>query len=187
MASLWRKPRASSKSSSGVFPGVRMVTARGFSIGGFDEDKDEDEANDLLQDMFVRLWVKKTSIGKIGNVKVYFYTSIRSIVFNYLRRIKNQDAKLDSMLSIDVDIQFSAEDIITEKETNLKLKKTIATALNRLPLRQREIMYLRFYESLDYSQIVEITGIKYQSVVNHIHRAVQSLREEFKETDMIAA
>jgi RNA polymerase sigma factor (sigma-70 family) len=141
--------------------------------------KNEEEANDLLQDMFVKLWLKKESIGKIDNVKSYFYTAIRSIALNYIRQVKLRESKLDDLASI-IDIQFSAEDIITEKETSLKLKKTITAALNKLPSRQREIIYLRFYESLDYTQIVEVTGIKYQSVVNHIHRAVQSLREDYR-------
>jgi len=140
--------------------------------------RNEEEANDLLQDMFVKLWLKKESIGKIDNVKSYFYTAIRSIALNYIRQVKLRESKLDDLTS--VDIQFSAEDIMTEKETSLKLKNTIAAALNKLPSRQREIIYLRFYESLDYAQIVEVTGIKYQSVVNHIHRAVQSLREDYR-------
>ena len=140
--------------------------------------KDEDQANDLLQDMFIKLWLKKTSIGKIENVKSYFYTSIRSIALNHIRRTKLQDTKLASLIF--ADIQFSAEDVITERESNIRLKAVISNALNRLPPRQKEVIYLRFYESMDYNQIVDITGIKYQSVINHVHRAIQTLRDEFR-------
>jgi len=153
-----------------LYPGL-FIYAKGIL-------KDEDQANDLLQDMFIKLWLKRTSIGKIENVKSYFYTSIRSIAFNYIRRTKLEDTKLASLIF--ADIQFSAEDIITERESNLKLKAVISNALNNLPSRQKEIIYLRFYESMDYNQIVDVTGIKYQSVVNHVHRAVQTLREEFR-------
>lgn len=140
--------------------------------------KDEQIANDLLQDMFVKLWVKKDVIGEIVNVKAYFFTTARSITLNYIKRLKTQDKYLEE--AIFADVEFSAEEIITERETNLSIKRTITSALDKLPLRQREIVYLRFYEDMDYNQIVEVTGIKYQSVINHIYRAVQTLREDFR-------
>ena len=153
-----------------LYPGL-FVYAKGIL-------KDGDQANDLLQDMFIKLWLKKKSIGKIENVKSYFYTSVRSITLNHIRRTKLQDTKLASLIF--TDIQFSAEDIITEEESNRKLKIVISNALNKLPSRQKEIVFLRFYEDMDYNQIVGVTGIKYQSVINHVYKAVQTLREEFR-------
>jgi RNA polymerase sigma factor (sigma-70 family) len=140
--------------------------------------RDEQLANDLLQDMFVKLWVKKESIGEILNVQAYFFTAARSITLNFIKKEKNAGRKLDQMAFID--LQISVEELITEKESELKLKRTINSALEKLPVRQREILYLKFYEDLDYNQIVSVTGIKYQSVINHIYRAVQALREDFR-------
>ena len=56
-----------------------------------------------------------------------------------------------------------------------------------MPSKQREIIHLSFFESLNYNQIADITGIKYQSVVNHVYRAVQLLRAEFKVSDNVVA
>lgn len=147
--------------------------------------KDEDVTHDLVQELFIKLWTKKAIIGQIANVKAYFYRATRSIVINHLRSIKNQESKLNSMVS--VDIQFSAEDIITTEETSLELKRSIEGALNKLPSRQREIIYLRFYEDMDYTQIVAVTGIKYQSVVNHVYRAVQVMRDSLTATGKLTA
>jgi len=147
---------------------------------------DEQVANDLLQDMFVRLWMKKSEIGGIANVKAYFFTAARSIAFNFLKREKSIGKRLDELAFIDV--QISAEELITQKETSQKLKRTLNSALDKLPVRQREILYLKYYENMDYDQIVSVTGIKYQSVVNHIYRAVQTLREDFRyESDLRVA
>jgi len=139
---------------------------------------DEEIANDLLQDMFVKLWMKRDRIGSIMNVKAYFFTSARSVALDFIKRSKKLDKKLDELTFLDV--QISVEEVITERETNLQLKHTISSALDKLPVRQREILYLRFYEDMDYNQIVSITGIKYQSVINNIYRAVQTLRESFR-------
>ena len=60
-------------------------------------------------------------------------------------------------------------------------------ALNRLPTRQREMVYLNFYENLNYNEIVMQTGIQYQSVVNHVHRAVKVLRTHLKSKENVFA
>ncbi|MBC8054202.1 MAG: sigma-70 family RNA polymerase sigma factor [Sphingobacteriaceae bacterium] len=140
--------------------------------------KDDQVADDLLQEVFLKFWSKRNQIGVINNISSYFYQSTRFIVINYLRDIKNQQLKLDQMP--EPDIQFSSEEIIMERESSRQLKYVIQTLLNSLPARQREIVYLRFYEECSYEQIVQITGIRYQSVVNHIYRAVQTMREGFE-------
>jgi DNA-directed RNA polymerase specialized sigma24 family protein len=48
--------------------------------------------------------------------------------------------------------------------------------LYTLPSRPREIIYLKYYEEMEYPKIAQLTGIKYQSVVNHVFRALQTLR-----------
>jgi len=153
-----------------LYPGL-FIYAKGIL-------KDDDAADDLVQDLFVKLWTKKSSIGKIGNVKGYFYSSLRCMAINYLKSRKNMAT--NSLMVAPEDMQLSAESLITGKEEEMKLTKIMEAALNRLPSRQREIVYLRFYEDLEYTQIVEVTGVKYQSVINHIYRAMQFLREEFK-------
>ncbi len=147
--------------------------------------KDEDMTNDLVQDLFVKLWVKKGSIGHIENVKAYFYRAARSLSINLLRSLKTQQSRLGNFSSDE--IQFSMEDLIIAEEQNVSLKKAVHEALNKLPSKQREIIHLSFFESLNYNQIADITGIKYQSVVNHVYRAVQLLRAEFKVSDNVVA
>lgn len=143
--------------------------------------KDEELADDVIQETFIRLWLKKEIIGKIDNVNGYFFAAIRSMCCNYLRNIKNLETKKEALVFLD--IQDSIEDIITKKEVILKQRQVIEAALSKLPARQREIMRLRFFESLNCSEIGKVTGIKYQSVANHMYRAVQTLRELYTSED----
>ena len=46
--------------------------------------KDEDVADDLLEDLFVESWQNKLQIGSIADVKAYFHTSVRSMIINYV-------------------------------------------------------------------------------------------------------
>ncbi|WP_269415292.1 RNA polymerase sigma factor [Pedobacter rhodius] len=136
--------------------------------------KDEDLSDDLLQDLFVRFWERKTKIGPLQNVKAYFIKSTRSIVLNHIKSAKLKQDKLDVLP--EPDFQFSGEELIIFEEKELALKQLIYKAINTLPSKQKEIIYMRFYEDMEYNQIAEITGIRYQSVINHVYRAIQVLR-----------
>ena len=77
-----------------------------------------------------------------------------------------------------VDIQFTAEELITNQETERFKNKNISKLLNKLPKRQKEAIYLKYYSGLKAKEISEIMGINYQSVVNNLHKAIKSLKEE---------
>jgi RNA polymerase sigma factor (sigma-70 family) len=139
--------------------------------------KDEDIAADLLQELFVKLWQKRNRVGVLRNVKAYFFTAARSMAINYFRQVKSQSIRIENYTPVEMD--FSAEDIIISAENDTNLKSVMTNALNTLPARQREIIYLKYYEEMDYQKIAEVTGIQYQSVINHVFRALQTLRTAF--------
>jgi RNA polymerase sigma factor (sigma-70 family) len=143
--------------------------------------KEEELADDLLQDVFFKIWTKRAQIGAIKNVKAYFFTAARSTAINHFRQRKLIAERLARFPA--PEMEFNREDIIIADENNAELKLAMAVALNNLPARQREILYLKFYEDMDYSKIADVTGIKYQSVVNHVFRAIQTLRSVFKQQE----
>jgi RNA polymerase sigma factor (sigma-70 family) len=145
--------------------------------------KDDELMYDILQETFIRLWLKKESLGSIENVEAYFYVVMRSFCLVSLQNTKAIEAKKQTITFLDS--EDSIEDVITQREFDLRQRRIIDGALNKLPARQREIMQLRFFESLNYSEIGEVTGIKYQSVVNHMYRAVQTLRELYSSEDQL--
>src|ERR1700712_2574158 len=69
--------------------------------------KDEDISQDILQDLFIKLWERRESIGPIQNVKVYFFKTARSLAFNYLKNPRNNHMPIvEGMLT---DFVFSEE------------------------------------------------------------------------------
>jgi len=147
--------------------------------------KDDDLADDLLQDLFIKFWQNRLRIGSLTNVKSYFYRSTRSMVLNHIKSTQLKEAKLEAMP--EPDLEFSKEELMLSQEFNAELKDLMVVALNKLPAKQREVIHMRFYENMEYNQIAEITGIRYQSVVNHVYRAVQLLRDVCTLTDIYAA
>jgi len=136
--------------------------------------KDEDAAQDILQDLFVKFWERKERFGPIQNVKYYFFKSARSQAINYLKSYRPE--LLDVQHHKQLDIEFSTEDILVNREMGQEAQLALTMALNTLPKRQKEMIFLRYFDNWNYDQIAEVTGLQYQSVVNHVHRGISQLR-----------
>ncbi|MDP2335302.1 MAG: RNA polymerase sigma factor, partial [Bacteroidota bacterium] len=75
------------------------------------------------------------------------------------------------------ELEFSAEYQLIEFEHNEELRIKLTNALNNLPRKQKEAVYLRFNESLDYPEIAIILGITIESVRKQVYRALKTVRE----------
>src|SRR5579859_4863386 len=137
--------------------------------------QDGELAGDAVQELFVRLWVRRESIGPMRKVKPYFFTALRRQVLNELRDKQVRALKISGLPSPDID--FSPEEIVVRNEEYEKLQARIAALLNELPKRQKEVIYLHYFEEMDYTQIAEVMGIHYQSVLNLTQKALQKLRQ----------
>ena len=138
--------------------------------------KDEDVASDLVQDLFVRMWTKRSKIGNIDCVNQYFMISAKSIVFNHLKKRSIFTVSLQETSSTLCDP--SPENVMIEKETDLLHIKNFNTALSNLPHRQREVLVMKYHLGYSYGEIEEKTGIRYQSIANHLYRATIKLKSD---------
>lgn len=131
-------------------------------------------AHECVQQLFYQLWVGKNNISEVTHIKAYLFKALRV-------SLQKEKKYHQRFLHLDVSPQpvtFSPEEILLEDETYDIRRRKIADVLNMLPKRQREMVYLKYYENLSYQQIAEVLGMNYQSVVNAVFRAIQRLREE---------
>jgi RNA polymerase sigma factor (sigma-70 family) len=137
--------------------------------------RDGELANDAVQELFVRLWVRRGSIGPMRRVKPYFFTALRRQILNQLRNTQARALKINGLPGPDID--FSPEEIVVRNEEYENLQSRVMALLNDLPKRQKEVIYLHYFEEMDYVQIAEVMGINYQSVLNLTQKAMQKLRQ----------
>jgi RNA polymerase sigma factor (sigma-70 family) len=136
--------------------------------------QDGELAGDAVQELFVKVWVKRATIGPLQRVKPYFFTALRRQILNQLRNLHLRELKISRMPQ--PDIGFSPEEIVVRNEEYRSLQNKITELLNDLPKRQKEVIYLHYFEEMDYTQIAAIMGIHYQSVLNLTQKALQKLR-----------
>src|ERR1700761_937751 len=137
--------------------------------------QDSQLADDAVQELFVKIWVKREVIGTVRKVKPYFFTALRRQILNQLRNLQLRELRIGALPR--PDIGFSPEEIVVRNEEYSTLQAKIATLLNELPKRQKEVIYLHYFEEMDYTQIAAVMGINYQSVLNLTQKALQKLRQ----------
>jgi len=135
---------------------------------------DHSLADDSVQELFIKIWQKRSSIGDIEKVKPFFFTSLRRQILNQLRDKRSKQQKIDSLP--EPEIEFTQEEIIIKKESDSGLKEKILQLLNTLPERQREVIYLHFFEEMPLAQVADVMSVNYQSVQNLKQRALQNMR-----------
>ncbi len=133
------------------------------------------QAQECVQDMFVTLWNRRENLSDVQQVKPYLFKALRSITHRLPLSTTDPLSRADEVPGA---MTFSPEDFLIQREDDAYRQDTLATVLNGLPPRQREAVYLKYYEDLSYQEISEVLHINYQSVVNLIYQAFQQLKQQ---------
>lgn len=136
---------------------------------------DSELVKDCIQELFFRIWKNKVDLKAISYIKSYLLKGLRRQILNVLELKCNNVDKIkleDNFL-----IEFSHEDYLIQMQNEDGLKNKVIHALNQLTKKQREAVYLRYFEDLEYTEIAEVMNINLQSVKNNVHRGIQSLRD----------
>ena len=138
---------------------------------------DPDEAEEIVQDFFVKLWTDRREIKRAATLKHYFFTSVKNRSLNYLKREKISEkvrVQLREMIETD---RLYQPDLYVESE----LQSRIKSAFGKLPVRTGEVFTLSRFKGLSNDQIAEQLHISKRTVETHISGALKILREELRD------
>lgn len=138
--------------------------------------KTDESIDDILQEVFVRIWKNRENIRTEGTFNSYIFTITKNLLFNELRsRLTDRKAK-EQIYSIAVaDEYFLCEDIGFEE-----LQDKIVLIIDELPSRQREIFNLSRTEGLSHKEIAEKLNISTKTVEYHITQAISYLKAKLE-------
>lgn len=141
---------------------------------------DRELMRDCIQEIFVDLFLKrKKKSGKITNLKSYLFVSLRNCIgkkADKTRKLKFIDEG-DDENGGPFQIEHSFLDKYIELEISNVIKKQLQSKINALPSRQKEIIYLKFEEEMDYPDIARILKISVESARKLLYRALLTLRK----------
>ena len=133
--------------------------------------RDEDEAKDAVQTIFLKLWEKSADLDDNQSIKSYLYTS----VYNYCLNIKRHQKVKERHLATARDPTYEMEDSISRNENN----QQIMASLENLPPRCRRIFIMSRLDEKKYAEIAAELGISIKTVEVQMGKALKLLRNKF--------
>ena len=132
---------------------------------------DRETLEDVIQELFTELWQKKKNT-ELQSVKAYLVQSLKYKLYKAYHKQRHQ-----FILEKEEELfELSPETFLVQQEENKEQASKILEALNKLPPRQKEIIYLKIYKGLSYEDISELMHLKYQVVRNLLCQALKTLR-----------
>jgi RNA polymerase sigma factor (sigma-70 family) len=138
-------------------------------------------AEDCIQDVFTELWEKRDTLYHIHHIKAYLIKVFRRRVISKMSKVQQQITHTAYAQEIEFNVSFSFEASLIHDEICEAHQKKLQTAVQNLTHRQREAIYLKFYEGYSYVEIAEIMTLEKSAVYSLIYKAMTQLREEMKD------
>ena len=134
--------------------------------------KNEMSANDIVQETFTKVWVKREDI-QAEKVKSYLFTTAYHTILDWIKKESRSG-----------DMEHVGEVSMSRTES-VDLKEVLNEALDKLPEVQKSVVLLRDYEGYNYAEIAEITGLNESQVKVYIFRARKALKTYIKRLDLV--
>lgn len=172
---LWHQFREGEKNALGSLFELYYddLYAYGMKLTG-----NEELVRDSIQDLFVKLWESKKRIKIVKHVKPYLIRAFRNLTIDQSRLADKDPVQRISNSEIHELLFFESEEFKTETEFAQEQISKMLLALNELPPRVREAVYLRYITGLNSDELATVMNVTIQSTRNLIHLGIKSLKEK---------
>ena len=137
--------------------------------------KDEDIAQELLQELFLKFWLKRADIEPEKKWLSYLYESARNLVMDYFRKVAKDQRILKHLILTTIDHVVSIEERIIDRET----QNILMEAIESLPPQRKLVFKLFKLEGKSHKEISEQLGISTHTISNQIKAANKSIKQYF--------
>lgn len=137
---------------------------------------DRELIKDCIHDVFVKVFIKQSTLDKVENIESYLYISLRNRLNDEFRkngRICDSEINDQSMRMVAENEEF----LLQRKQRQEELTASVEKGFKMLSPRQRQIIHLYYTDQRKYDEICSIMGINYQSVRNLMHKSIRRLRD----------
>ncbi len=136
--------------------------------------KSEALAEEVLQDLFLKVWEQRTSIDVDKSFKSYLYRIAENMVYDVFRRAKKEKEILGKIIAANTELYTYVEEAIFRKEHVGLLEQV----LDQLPIKRKKIFMACKLEGKSYKEAAEEFGISTTTVNDHIQKATQYLKSK---------
>jgi RNA polymerase sigma-70 factor (ECF subfamily) len=147
--------------------------------------KNEDLANDLFQETFLKVITKlqRRQYADTGKFSCWLTRITHNVIMDYFRSQKN-DKVVDAPKENDLSIIKSADVVGDNRETEMSNNQTmrdIVFLMNQLPEQQRNVVYMRYFQNLSFKEIAEETNVSINTSLGRMRYALMNMRKMSRE------
>ena len=139
--------------------------------------KDQDTAEEIVQDLFFRIWKDREKIKIESSLNGYLFRAVHNRCLHYIEHNRIVEKHAEEMSFRQPESPESPSDILNYKELQAK----IASILEKLPERCGKIFYMNRFEGLKYNEIAEKLSVSVKTVEANMGKALKEFRKELTE------
>jgi RNA polymerase sigma factor (sigma-70 family) len=146
---------------------------------------DHELVKDCLQELFAFLWNKKETLSEIHSVRHYLYKSFRRRLIAELVKRRKFVSDEGIWANADFEITLPFETQLVETQLGQQQHIQLNEAINRLTKRQKEAIFLKFYNNMSYQEVASVMQMGVDSVYNVVSKAIDALRKNMKRISLL--
>ncbi|MCE6989774.1 RNA polymerase sigma factor [Dyadobacter sp. CY323] len=170
-AELWLKFR---EGSEDAYASIYEKFAPVLFTYGYRLSPDEDLVKDCIQDLFVNLWLSRRKLSATDSIKFYLFRSLRREIFHKSNSQKQWQHGFTEAFS---DTEPSFEDQWIKGEEEQGRSAALTKMFSHLSVRQREIIFFRFFEDMSFDEISRLMEITPRAAYKLVYRALDAIRD----------
>jgi RNA polymerase sigma factor (sigma-70 family) len=149
---------------------------------GFCLCKDKELTKDCIQELFLELWNKSTTVNKnVQDIRSYLFTWLRRKINKVISISVQQNQKMVSLME-DENKEPSYEELLIAFQNSESNREKIKNALLHLTKKQLEIIKMRYFDNLSYEEIGSRTSLTSRTIYNIVYEALRRLRADVNVT-----
>ena len=134
--------------------------------------KSKEEAEEVVQDVFYKIWVNRESLNPQLSFKAYIFKIAYRRINELFRKVTQEQVYRHEIISTSFDIDNNLD----ERTDYHSLLQLVEKIVNDLPPRQKEIFTKRRIDSLSIKEVAELLGIAPKTVENHLNEALKTIK-----------
>lgn len=150
--------------------------------------KNEDVANDIFQETFVKaiLTIKQGRYTENGKFPAWISRIAHNLIIDYYRQEKSENLQSADLDDVDVlNRKELCEETIEDVIINHQIREDVKFLIKELPALQKEVLTMRYYQNLSFKEIAEITGVSINTALGRMRYAILNLRRIAQERDIV--